>query len=300
MMKRIYTLLILLLIPACVSIVYFDILKITPKTINFLYNSNGEIIKSSLFPPSLHALFGVDSGSKNMLFEVLSGYRITLFLIIIIASLSMLISIFIGTYLAFNNKNIGFYKYFSNALFYIPQTILAYILLQPLLYETIDGFSTSFSYRALYNIIILIILMTPTTTILIKDATLYILNKEFISVAYTISPSNFHIFFKHVLPNVTTQYVIVFLRISFQTLLVMTHLAFFKIFFGGTKVCYGPACEITERPSINELSSLLGFHSNELTTNWWTFYAPLIAILYIFIIINLLSKELTYRFQLYK
>ncbi len=34
-MKRIYTLLILLLIPACVSIVYFDILKITPKTINF-------------------------------------------------------------------------------------------------------------------------------------------------------------------------------------------------------------------------------------------------------------------------
>src|SRR5699024_627612 len=96
MMKRIYTLLILLLIPACVSIVYFDILKITPKTINFLYNSNGEIIKSSPFPPSLHALFGVDSGSKNMLFEVLSGYRITLFLIIIIASLSMLISIFIG------------------------------------------------------------------------------------------------------------------------------------------------------------------------------------------------------------
>lgn len=72
----------------------------------------------------------------------------------------------------------------------------------------------------------------------------------------------------------------------------MTHLAFFKIFFGGTKVCYGPACEIIERPSINDLSSLLGFHSNELTTNWWTFYAPLVGILYIFIIINLLSNLL--------
>ncbi|WP_239772953.1 hypothetical protein [Mammaliicoccus sp. I-M36] len=59
----------------------------------------------------------------------------------------------------------------------------------------------------------------------------------------------------------------------------MRHLAFCKIFFGGTKVCYDPACEIIERPSINDLSNLLGFHSNELTTNWWAFYTSLVGIL---------------------
>ena len=134
--------------------------------------------------------------------------------------------------------------------------------------------------------------MTPTTTMLIKESTQHILNQDYIEVAYTISPHDKHIFIKHVLPNIQTQYLIIFLRICFQTLLVMTHLAFFKIFLGGTKVCYGPACEIIERPSINDLSSLLGFHSNELTTNWWTFYAPLVGILYIFIIINLMSQEL--------
>ncbi|QRO86072.1 ABC transporter permease subunit [Mammaliicoccus vitulinus] len=164
--------------------------------------------------------------------------------------------------------------------------------MQPLLYETIDGFTTTTQFRIIYNIIILTILMTPTTTMLIKEATQQILDKEYINIAYTISPSHIHIFIKHVLPNIQTQYIIIFLRICFQTLLVMTHLAFCKFFFGGTKVCYGPACEIIERPSINDLSSLLGFHSNELTSNWWTFYAPLVAILYLFIIINLMSNGL--------
>lgn len=291
-MKKNYILLLLLIIPAITSIIYFDLLKLTPKPMNFIYDSNGEIMKSSPFPPSFKALFGVDAASKNMLFEVLSGYRVTLLIIVMISSLSVLCSIIVGTYLAFNHKKTSIYSVFSNALFYIPQSILAYILLQPLLYETIDGFTTTTQFRIIYNIMILTILMTPTTTILIKESTQQILNKDYIEAAYTISPSNKHIFIEHVLPNIQTQYLIIFLRICFQTLLVMTHLAFFKIFFGGTKVCYGPACEIIERPSINDLSSLLGFHSNELTTNWWTFYAPLVGILYIFIIINLLSNVL--------
>ncbi|MBG9204451.1 ABC transporter permease subunit [Mammaliicoccus sciuri] len=291
-MKKFYTLLTLLILPALVGVVYFDLLNITPKPMNFLYNSNGDIMKSSPFAPSFKALFGVDAASKNMLFEVLSGYRITLLIIIVISSLSVLCSIVMGTYLAFNRKTTSIYSVFSNALFYIPQSILAYILLQPLLYETIDGFTTTMQFRMTYNIIILTILMIPTTTMLIKESTQHILNQDYIEAAYTISPNDKHIFIKQVLPNIQTQYLIIFLRICFQTLLVMTHLAFFKIFFGGTKVCYGPACEIIERPSINDLSSLLGFHSNELTTNWWTFYAPLVGILYIFIIINLMSQEL--------
>lgn len=158
-MKKFYTLLTLLILPALVGVVYFDLLNITPKPMNFLYNSNGDIMKSSPFAPSFKALFGVDAASKNMLFEVLSGYRITLLIIIVISSLSVLCSIVMGTYLAFNRKTTSIYSVFSNALFYIPQSILAYILLQPLLYETIDGFTTTMQFRMTYNIIILTILM---------------------------------------------------------------------------------------------------------------------------------------------
>ena len=90
-MKKFYTLLTLLILPALVGVVYFDLLNITPKPMNFLYNSNGDIMKSSPFAPSFKALFGVDAASKNMLFEVLSGYRITLLIIIVISSLSVLL-----------------------------------------------------------------------------------------------------------------------------------------------------------------------------------------------------------------
>lgn len=131
-----------------------------------------------------------------MLFEVLSGYRITLLIIIVISSLSVLCSIVMGTYLAFNRKTTSIYSVFSNALFYIPQSILAYILLQPLLYETIDGFTTTMQFRMTYNIIILTILMIPTTTMLIKESTQHILNQDYIEAAYTISPND-----KHILSN---------------------------------------------------------------------------------------------------
>ncbi len=291
-MRKIYTYLMLLILPAVIGVVYFDVLGKKVKKTNFYYDDNGAIISSSPFPPSSRAIFGVDANSNHMAFEVLSGYRMTLALIVVVAFISLLIAVIIGTVLAYNKRNSMLYQAAINPFFYIPQSILAYILLRPVLYETIDGFENGVVFRIFYNVVILILLMTPTTIALIKETTELILEKEFIDSAFTISPSRLHIYIRHILPNMTLQYLIIFLRVLFQVLMVISHLAFFKLFFGGTDVCYGPACIIIEQPVLPELSSLLGYHFHDLASAWWTFYAPLSAIIYMMILTQLTVRGL--------
>lgn len=291
-MKRIYLFVCLLLIPAFTSFIYFDIFEGKVKKTNFLYDKDGNMIASSPFPPGKDYIFGVDRNSRHMAYEVLSGYRITLGILIIVAVITLIIAIIIGTYLALRKTNLNIFESFMQPFFYIPQSILGYLLLRPMLYEPIDQFTTTQSYRIIFNLIILIILMLTTTILLVKSATQIILDKEFIICARTMSPSKIYIFKKHLLPNMMIQYFIVFFRIMFQTLVVISHLAFFKIFFGGTDVCYGPGCLINEQPTIPELSSLLGFHFYDLQAAWWTFYAPLLAIIYILFICQYIYQRL--------
>lgn len=290
-MKKIYLYFILLTLPAIIGILLFDIVKYKPKKIRFEYNEKGDMIASSPFPPTWRAIFGVDRNSNNMLFEVLSGYRITFILIIFVALTVLIIAIIAGSYFAIKKRNTNIFDIFLNAFFFIPQSIIAYIVLQPIIYEPLEGFKTSLLYRSLYYLIIIIILMIPTTIGLIKNSTELLLDKEFIKCSETMSPYTLYRYRKHIFPNMIFQYLIIFMRILFQVLIIVAHLSFFKLYFGGTDVCYGPACIIIEQPSVPELSSLLGHHFTDISNAWWTFLFPLLSILYMLILIKLLGIE---------
>lgn len=123
-MKRIYLSICLLIIPAIIGFIYFDILKGKVKKTNFLYDKDGNMLASSPFPPGKDYIFGVDRNSRHMAYEVLSGYRITLTLLIVVALMTLIIAIIIGTYLAFKKSKLAFVDQFLHPFFYIPQSIL--------------------------------------------------------------------------------------------------------------------------------------------------------------------------------
>ncbi|HDP5849368.1 TPA: hypothetical protein P6W17_002316 [Staphylococcus aureus] len=298
-MKKIYLYFILLTLPAIIGILLFDIAKYKPKKIRFEYNENGDMMASSPFPPSLRAIFGVDRNSNNMLFEILSGYRITFIIIIFVAFIVLIIAIIVGSYFSIKKRDTDIFDIFLNAFFFIPQSIIAYIVLQPIIYEPFEGFKTSILYRSLYYLIVLVILMIPTTVGLIKNSTDLLLDKEFIRCSETMSPYRLYRYRKHIFPNMIFQYLIIFMRILFQVLIVVAHLSFFKLYFGGTDVCYGPACIIIEQPLVPELSSLLGHHFNDISNAWWTFLFPLLSILYMLILIKLISIEFEGKEEVY-
>ncbi|RXK19182.1 hypothetical protein [Macrococcus sp. DPC7161] len=290
-MKKVIVYFFLLVIPFVISLIYFDILKITPQTIKFHYK-NGEMIDSAPFPPSLDTIFGVDRNGNQMLFVVLEGYKTTFLIIFLVTFIVMLFSIVFGTFVAMKFQNLSIIKSISNPFIFIPQSIIAYILLYPMIYEPIDHFKTTIEFRMFYFVLVLVLLTIPITITLIIDVTKLELQKLYIDSAKTMTPSNFYIFLKHILPNMWQQYTIVACRMMFQTIIVITHLAFFKLYFGGTDVCYGPACLYIEKPIMNELSSLVGYHFMNIGSAWWTFYSPLFAILYMLMFIHLIQHKL--------
>ncbi|MEH7303398.1 hypothetical protein [Neobacillus drentensis] len=58
--------------------------------------------------------------------------------------------------------------------------------------------------------------------------------EDFIEVSRTLGSSKRYIFFKHIIPHVYEKWIISFGQQFIQTLQLLAHLGFMKLFFGGT------------------------------------------------------------------
>ncbi|WP_165981099.1 ABC transporter permease subunit [Macrococcus lamae] len=208
--------------------------------------------------------------------------------------LSFLLAAVIGAWLSFRKGHFDFLiDAFLTSYYFIPQAIIAYILLQPVIMETPDGFLYGTHVRVVYSTIVLVLVLLPTTLIVIRDEIRQILRRDFIESAVVLGAGKLRILFQHVMPNIKSRLMIVFTRLIYQSLMVMAHITFLAIFFAGTDVCFGAGCPSPPtKPAIRELSSLLGYHMRELYSSWWTFIVPLSFVVLLLIAFQLLSEAL--------
>ena len=71
-----------------------------------------------------------------------------------------------------------------------------------------------------------------------------LIKKEFIISAKILGGSKFHIAKKHIFPLLKERFWILFGQQITQTLLVMTHLGLFNLYFGGTEITYGSFADL--------------------------------------------------------
>ncbi len=240
-----------------------------------LYDDAGRIIGDAPFPPSADFPFGTDRKGDDMFYKVLEGAQYTLGAAIVISILSFMLSFLIGVAGGFAKSRV---KKWTQSIFtsfyFIPQSIIAYNILYPLIWEQPQGFETSFQERVVLQVITLAILTTPTTAILISNETGQILQKEFITSAKVLGGTKFFLFRKHVLPHLKLRLFIIFPKVTIQVLLILAHLGFFQLYFGGTKVCYGPFCD-PPLPIVQEWSGMMSMSFVELSNAWWIFMVPM-------------------------
>ncbi|MFI8684810.1 ABC transporter permease [Rossellomorea sp. NPDC077527] len=239
------------------------------------YDDEGRIIGDAPFPPSADFPFGTDREGDDLFYKVLEGAQYTIGAAILISLLSFMLSFVIGVAGGFTTSRV---KKWTQSIFtsfyFIPQSIIAYNILYPLLWETPQGFETSFTERVVWQSITLALITAPTTAILLSNETREILNKEFVTSARVLGGSRFFLFRKHVLPHLKLRLFIIFPKITIQVLLIIAHLGFFDLFFGGTDVCYGPACD-PPQPFVQEWASIMSMSFVELTNAWWIFIIPM-------------------------
>jgi peptide/nickel transport system permease protein len=256
------------------------------------YDDSGKIVGKAPFGPSLDLPFGTDRDGYDMFFKVLQGAQYTLGAAIIISLLSFLISFLFGVIGGFTSSAIkSVSQTILTSFYFIPQSIIAYNILYPLLWEPPQGFETTFSERLILTVITLAMITVPTTAIIISNETREILKKEFIMSAKVLGGSKWFLFKKHLMPHLKLRLFIIFPKVVIQVLLIIAHLGFFQLFFGGTDVCYGPFCD-PPKPIVQEWAGLMAINFDALFNAWWIFMAPMLFFSLTILSLNGITKGL--------
>ncbi|WP_421378304.1 ABC transporter permease [Bacillus salacetis] len=256
------------------------------------YNEEGNVIAGAPFKPSLEFPFGTNRNGYDMFFIVLQGAQYTLGAAIAISLLSFLVSFILGIAGGFIQTASRYItQTMFNSFYFIPQSIIAYNVLHPLLWEPPQGFQTTMTERIVWQIIVLALITVPTTAILIANETREILKKEFILSATVLGGNKFFVFRKHLMPHLKLRLFIIFPKILIQVLLIIAHLSFFQLFFGGTDVCYVGFCD-PPKPFVNEWAGVMAMNYTEIFNAWWIFMVPMLFFSLTILSLNGIAKGL--------
>ncbi|WP_421385293.1 ABC transporter permease [Bacillus salacetis] len=263
----------LMTLASIIHATHFD--SAIPQT-EWLRDSEGNMIAGPPLEPTKDYPLGTDEFGYHMLEKLVQGAKYTFGAAFLTSLLGFSLSFLFGVLLAFwkkeGSKNV--IKGLSSSFYFVPQSIIAYNILHPILWESPQGFAYSLTERVVYQIVMMALILAPTTALLIAEEVRDILKEEFIETAITLGATPFHIFRKHVIPHLRPRLFIIFPRLVVQVLLIIAHLGIFQIYFGGTSVCYDVFCD-PPMPIANEWSGLLGMYIKQINYHWWLAVGPL-------------------------
>jgi peptide/nickel transport system permease protein len=249
---------------------------------SFSYNSKGDLIAPP-FHPLEESILGTDHVGLHLGQILLMGAKYTLGGILGITTIAMVLGVLFGVLLGlfFKKRASKLLKSSLFSFYFIPGSLLAYLLLYPILWEPIEGFHYSLLERVLIEVTIIGIILVPPISIFISENISEIMEKDYVQSSIVLGGSPYHIFSKHIIPELKLPLLYTAFRAGLQGMLIIGHLGVFKLFFGGTDVSYDPFAPSPPVSITNEWFSYMGSNYQALYTSaHWLLWIPLIAIVF--------------------
>jgi peptide/nickel transport system permease protein len=229
------------------------------------YAEDGATLISAMpHAPTKPFFFGSDKLGFSLFDQLVIGAKYTLIFALLIALLRVLGGLFFGIFYAFHlgPRTQQWLGRLIDSIHFLPLSLVAYILLAPILMPAFTGFGYEFTYtfteRILLEMFILTILVVPLTSVLLGKEIKRVLDYEFIASARVLGGNRFHLFWRHIFPHIGPRLTILLGTQFIQVLLIFIHLGIFKFFFGGTKLSYDPNGGDPPVSMTNEWSGLIG------------------------------------------
>ena len=229
------------------------------------YAEDGATLISAMpHAPTKPFFFGSDKLGFSLFDQLVIGAKYTLIFALLIALLRVLGGLLFGIFYAFHlgPRTQQWFGRLIDSIHFLPLSLVAYILLAPILMPAFTDFGYEFTYtfteRILLEMFILTILVVPLTSVLLGKEIKRVLDYEFIASARVLGGNRFHLFWRHIFPHIGPRLTILIGTQFIQVLLIFIHLGIFKFFFGGTKLSYDPNGGDPPVSMTNEWSGLIG------------------------------------------
>ncbi len=260
------------------SFVYEWIYGPEPAQTFFIYDEQGVLLEAAPLSPSLKHPLGTDQHGYEMLSKIMIGAKFTILSAMGVAAVRMLLAIplgyAIGTYW---QKRRSLINSFIDPLHYIPMTIFSYLMLFPILWEPMGGFTTTVWERIMLQVVLMGVITVPIVAALIGNEANLLYHNEFILASRTLGASRFRIIRKHLYPLMREKLFVLYGQQVVETLVVFAHLGLLQLFIGGTKVSYEPMFGDPPKSIAYEWAGLFGNSFRYLQGVPWLPLAPAIC-----------------------
>jgi peptide/nickel transport system permease protein len=276
------------------SFFWTDILQVEKtealKLMDFMYDDEGKIIDHIPYSPSEVPPFGTDLYGKQLFYQIIDGAKYTILIAFVIAFLRIIVSV--GITLINPRANYAFLDDLISATLTIPTTIIAYIFMNTLLIKSsMDGKSTN-ELIFLQCLVLIGIGIPPLISTFTREIR-GILDKDYINNTFAIGARKSYVYYKHVLPELSTRLILIFAQQMIQVLILLAHLGVLAIFIGGaqTLVLGDPMNTVLQDiPIAGEWAGIIGMSFTKLQAAPWIILIPLSCFAVTILALNLIIQ----------
>lgn len=244
----------------------------------FFIEENGKAVEGPPISPKWEHPLGTDQFGYDMFAKIMLGAKFTILASMAVAALRMFIAVPIGyalgTYL---QRHRSWINGLIDPIHYVPMTIFAVLLLTPVLWMPMEGFSTTITERIAIQIVIMAFITVPIVAALIGNEANLLYNEEYILAARTLGASRRRIIIRHLFPQMREKMFVLYGQQVVESLIVFAHLGLLELFLGGTDVDYDPMFSDPPRSISYEWAGLFGNTFRYLQGAPWLPLGPAIS-----------------------
>ncbi|MGA4722247.1 ABC transporter permease subunit [Fictibacillus nanhaiensis] len=168
----------------------------------------------------------------------------------------------------------------------MPSALLIFFVVGPII--QLETFT--FWEKAIFEMLLIIAIAVPNTSILIKEEINLIEKEEFITSAKLMGGSRLRILSKHILPHLWPKLLLIYVQQVIAVLLLLAHLGILGLFFGGTTMReFTNEYEIPASDS-NEWSGLIGGYYYQLRLAPWLVFFPVFSFAAVILAFNFMAE----------
>nr|WP_232223944.1 ABC transporter permease subunit [Anoxybacillus tepidamans] len=236
----------------------------------YVTTKQGGTLMAPPFPPSKKHILGTDRWGYDILSLLLYGARFTLFTVLIVSFLRVAMGGLLGFIFALNKhaldrpKNKVKVNIFSGLpIFIFIYFILYRINLQPVMRPVTLTIIAG---------VLMVLLGVMNVYNVVYGKTIEIKKNLYVTAAFSMGGSRWHIMKKHIWPAMKSQMLIIFVNEMIQVMHLIGQLGIFNLFLGGTIVQMDPPLAISVT---KEWAGLIGQFRSSFYYSRWIIMFPL-------------------------